>query len=150
MSLLDILPTDLPLHLTVNNITYDCYWLRCYRARWPNKPPLGRNFSEVENLLQRKEDTRNVTSSPQNNESIRAPNNHSTLKTSSEKSTGSNSLNSSVISAKINGEKSWKELYLEMHLREYLENLEPENYDPEQVWHFQSVKFDDCGMACCR
>lgn len=148
LSLLDILPTDLPLPLTVTHIAYDCYWLRCYQNRWPQKPPIGRNFSEIENLTQDRKEVVDFSSSLTLNN--RTESNKSLEESNKHKSTGGNSResiksspSSAVSSRTIKNEsrlKTWKELYLEMHIKEYLENLEPENYNPEKVSFSLSIK----------
>lgn len=38
-------------------------------------------------------------------------------------------------------QKSWKEWYLEMHVKEYLERLKPENYVAEKVSNNKSAHF---------
>lgn len=143
MTLLDILPTDLPLNLSVANIAYDCYWLRCYKKRWPERPPLGRNFSEVEKL-ERETEKKYVEELSPTLSTIDTPDNKDIAQMSGDEDDQNSNLLSLTKSIDIdtcpitfsgqsNVEKNWKELYLEMHIQEYLENLDPENYDPEKV-----------------
>ncbi|GJQ82478.1 hypothetical protein Trydic_g14469 [Trypoxylus dichotomus] len=147
MSLLDILPTTLPLNLTAGHIAYDCYWLRCYRDRWPKKPPIGRNFSEIESLQQEKKQVLTYSSSlsSDNSEigdrSSKTGSSEKLSKVSSQYSKESSPSSPLSRNTAQNEEtlKTWKEFYFEMHIKEYLENLEPENYDGEKIKEITSL-----------
>lgn len=112
--LLNILSTDLPLTMTVPKIGDDIYWKRCYLQKWP------KIISE------------NVATDVQINESVKVNNSR---KSSNDNNNGTDT---SIKSRKSSMEeepfkRSWKECFLEAHIREYLEKLKPEDYDAEKV-----------------
>lgn len=123
--LLSILPTSLPLELAVEKIHEDIFWKRKYIDRWPKIPPIGKSFSAVSSY-------RKNTTLFNNNSNSASVTRTSSL--SSSKSTLSD------ISLVYSEEKSWKQCYLEKHLEEELETLEPQDYDPEKV--FSSIIID--------
>lgn len=117
--LLDLLPLDLPLELAVKHIYEDVYWKRCYYSKWPKTlpkdPPEENIFPSIVSH----------SSSSSSSETAVNGNNHK------------NNLKDhlgSVKDGQNNKPKSWKHYYLEMYLREFLQNLKPEEYDSEKVF----------------
>nr|XP_015836066.1 PREDICTED: T-complex-associated testis-expressed protein 1 isoform X2 [Tribolium castaneum] len=104
--LLNILPTDLPLALTVPKIHDDIYWKRCYLQRWPKVIP------------------ENVSLDVQINEIV---------KVSNSRKSSEESERSRKSSAEAGFKRTWKECFLEIHICEYLEKLKPEKYDAEKI-----------------
>lgn len=86
--------------------------------RWPKIPPTGKYFSEVPNYRKNTTIFNNSDSTSETH----------TFSPSSEKGT------LSEYSFVYSDEKSWKECYLEKHLEEELETLEPQDYNPENVF----------------
>lgn len=111
MLLLSILATDLPLEITVPVIHEDVYWKRCYEGRWPNQLP--KNIKE----------------------DVSFPMYTSTTRSSSIETIDSNTnkSQSTFQTNDLSFTKTWKDYYLEMHIKEYLEYLRPEEYEPEKV-----------------
>lgn len=111
--LLGILATNLPLEITVPIIHEDVYWKRCYEERWPKQLP--RNVTEDFIFPM-------YSSTSSRSETVDSSNtNHS------ESALQNNDLSSGIKT------KTWKHYYLEMHLKEFLEYLRPEEYEPEAV-----------------
>ncbi|XP_044267221.1 dynein regulatory complex subunit 5-like [Tribolium madens] len=104
--LLNILPTDLPLTLTVPKIDGDVYWKRCYLQKWPKSIP------------------ENVSLDVQINEIV---------KVSNSRKSSEESERSRKSSTTEHFKRTWKECFLETHICEYLEKLKPEDYDAEKI-----------------
>lgn len=108
---MELLPTDLPLELTVPIIYEDVYWKRCYLERWPRALP--KNISE--------DVTYPIYAS-------------TTSSTTVSVIDGINEVSDILeTEAVFYVKKTWKHFYLEMHFREFLELLPPEEYEPEKV-----------------
>lgn len=140
-ALLDLLPTNLPLHLTVPRIDSDIFWLRCYKERWPLAPPKGKRFSETVQL--------NVEDNT-NSEETHFDEQNSREESSKENDNGESvcsdkkSIRSRIIEGTVSkrrGEASWKQCFLEEHLRETLESTEPGRYNVEKVTCVQLLVF---------
>lgn len=117
--LLDILSTDLPLNLTIPTINENVYWKRCYIHRWPKSIPHRVEDIEIlETVISKNHQKFNSVSTAKDSDSG-----------SSRSSTGKKRRSS----YHSNRKKSWKEWYVEMYVREYLEKQKPENYDAEKV-----------------
>ncbi|KAL3281064.1 hypothetical protein HHI36_004288 [Cryptolaemus montrouzieri] len=104
-SLLNILPVDLPLELTVSKIEDNIYWKKCSLNKWPTQMP------------------RNVI----NKRMFAFP-----TRSDKNESLDATSLGSEDDLVYI-AEKSWKQYYLENYIKEFLEKLQPEQYDPEKL-----------------
>lgn len=107
--LLNILPTNLPLELVVSKVNDNIYFKKCAIERWYHLIPINikeKNMFIFNSTELKKEE-------PLENTEIK------------EYSIKNDDL--------FTESKNWKEHYLENHMREYLENLKPEDYDPEQV-----------------
>ncbi|KAJ8981722.1 hypothetical protein NQ317_003787 [Molorchus minor] len=124
--LIDILPTHLPLHLTIPKINDDMYWMRCYAERWPLNLPHDVKPLEIFEVL-RSNNTRTLSNSCNGN------NAHG--KSSTRGSTTNVAKIESRDKLKRNNpdQRNWKEFYIEMHMKEYLESLKPEQYDAEKM-----------------
>lgn len=117
--LLDILSTDLPLSITIAKINENIYWQRCYKKRWPKELPHQVKAVEIFEIV--------------HSNDIRK----SSLVYSSKGSDRSGSSRNSTTNRKSNytdiEKKTWKQCYIEMHVRDYLEKLKPEQYNAEEV-----------------
>lgn len=111
--LLDVLPTELSLESTVPIIHEDVYWKRCYEERWPKQLPNDIIYST---------------------HACRSSTPSSTDKTI----THYNAHKSEYVSKIVDDIRTWKCCYLEMHVKEVLENLRPEDYEPEEVSKFST------------
>ncbi|KAJ3654632.1 hypothetical protein Zmor_013807 [Zophobas morio] len=120
--LLDILPTELPLGLTIPKINDDIYWKRCYLQRWPKLIP------------------ENVSLDIQISEIVKV--NNGSRKSSTTNSASSQRSRKSSQEQQKSNKRTWKECFLEMHLREYLEKLKPEDYDAEKIKELSDL----CGI----
>ena len=133
-ALLDLLPANLPLDLTVPRITFDIFWLRCYKERWPLAPPKGKSFSETAQL-----DVENNANSEEETHSDEQDSKRRSLEDNDGEGTACGDENSIVSRinegtfSKKRGETSWRQCFLEQHLRETLEATEPDNCDVEKV-----------------
>ncbi|XP_045471981.1 dynein regulatory complex subunit 5-like [Harmonia axyridis] len=119
--LLNILPTNLPLHLTVPIIKDNIYWKKCALLRWPQKMPMNITDSGMF-----------IFNSPNSKEEKHED--KEDLQVDGEKSYNSEIDESSSVNSLLPYDrKTWKEYYLENHIKEYLEKMEPAEYDPEQM-----------------
>lgn len=118
--LLDVLATDLPLEITVPIIHEDVYWRRCYEERWPKQLP-EHVASEVNFPI------------CSSNTSSRTDNVIDDSRTSHTEDV------SPIINDLSCGfeTKTWKHYYLEMHVKDFLEKLRPEEYESEKVILYQ-------------
>lgn len=105
------------MELSVSKINEDIYWKRAHVTRWPKNPPISKTYSDVPNYRRNS----NIFSSLSSIYSA------TTLDDTSRRSSKAIGGESKF------GVKTWKENYLERHLQEELENLAPEDYDPEEV-----------------
>ncbi|XP_068904542.1 dynein regulatory complex subunit 5-like [Tenebrio molitor] len=120
--LLNILSTDLPQNLTIPRINDDIYWKRCYLKKWPKLIP------------------ENVSTDVQINEIVRV--NNGSRKSSTANSVASPRSKKSSLQQQNPNQRNWKECFLEMHLRDYLEKLKPEDYDAEKIKELSDL----CGI----
>lgn len=131
--LLDILETDLPLKLTIPKIPDDVYWKRCYLEKWPRQQPVNVRPIEISEIF-RGDGSRRLSSTFSVNGSNGSTGGRNSM-------SGSQSSQLSQEPRKIVGntknidydKRTWKEYYIEMYLKEYLENMKPEEYDAEKV-----------------
>lgn len=126
--LLDILSTDLPLSLTIPKINENVYWRRCYIQRWPKNIPFHVQDVEIVEIVHCND--------------IRK---RSSVYSVKDTESGSGSRISTATKRKLsndqdNSKKSWKIWYVEMHIREYFENLKPTNYDAQMVSNNKKLK----------
>lgn len=135
--LLDILSTDLPLKLTIPKIDENVFWRRCYIQRWPQSLPHEVQDIEISEIVHC-HDVRKYSNVFSARNSVIGPS--SRIPTPLKRR------------RRITGKKSWKDCYIEMHIREYLENLKPENYDAEKVRYqvFLTYKYINTGNNIIR
>lgn len=128
----DILSTSLPLALTIPKISDDIYWKRCYVERWPTKLPKDIADIEIEEIVKLNDIRKcsSVYSIKENGEDDRA---HESVKDSRRSSRVSAVCTSRKKDDNMTDNKTWKEYYIEMHIKEFFENLSPENYNAEKV-----------------
>ncbi|XP_044750313.1 dynein regulatory complex subunit 5-like [Coccinella septempunctata] len=114
--LLNILPTNLPLCITVPIINDNFYWKKSALERWPHLMPTNVTecdmFTFPSKAIEKKSfdcDDENISDTSLYTE------------------------NSSEKTGVFTETKSWKQYYLENHIKEYLEKLQPEEYDPEEM-----------------
>ncbi|KAJ8913522.1 hypothetical protein NQ315_017073 [Exocentrus adspersus] len=119
--LLDILDTNLPLKLTVPRIPDDVYWRKCYLEKWPKQLPDKVKPVEFTEIFR---DTRKLSSACSDG-------NGRISRRSSQASLGK--IKTKTFISKDSDKKTWKQCYLEMYLKDYLENLKPENYDAKKM-----------------
>lgn len=110
--LVDILPCDLPLYLTVPIVNDDNYWRRCYIDKWPKAP---KPYVEDETLVFEKIESNGLDEMDDTSVMVKS---------------------SSEIDVSVRehfGPKKWKSHFLERYIQEYLENLNPEDYNQDYV-----------------
>lgn len=120
--LLDLLPTNLQLDVSVLRINEDIYWKRAHAIRWPKNPPSTRHYTDV---LEYRRNS-NIYSSLSSIYTLSSTNVEDVSRRSSQITFDRKPIH------KFDN-KTWKEYYLERHLTETLENLQPEDYNPEEV-----------------
>lgn len=129
--LLDLLPVDLPLELTVKNIYEDVYWKKCYYSKWPKllpkDPPEENSFpATVSQSSSGTSSSVEIIATNGNNRQYKSKEINSSLEI--------------VESEQNKNRKTWKHYYLEMHLKEFLENLRPEEFGCEKVFGVNKSK----------
>lgn len=98
------------------------YWKRCYLSKWSQKLPI---LSEAENQFSHIVKYQGV-SSPKGNFDKTSLVLKETIKTCAVK-VGEELL------VKGGQKRTWKKCFCEMHVKDYLKNLRPEEYNPEKV-----------------
>ncbi|XP_066255161.1 dynein regulatory complex subunit 5 [Euwallacea similis] len=129
--LLDVLPVELKLELTIPKINDEVYWKKCCVHRWPKKVPDIKTQTEAieivrEGIRENKGFFSNVSDRHTTNKSASSSSNSSSRKTSGKSSLKGNAQEQQQV-------KTWKKFYCEMHVKDYLENLKPEEYNPEKI-----------------
>lgn len=148
--ILELLPTKLPLELTVPIIQDEYYWERCYEAYWPDSAPPNRRykyeklcpFIPDEEIPSTEElmclDNVDVQSLEMVRSSFSVENDSTQDQYFIEKearNSGSN-LNASVTYEVPNNiiiMKSWKQSFLERYLAQVLEQMTPDIFHEEYV-----------------
>ncbi|XP_050306843.1 dynein regulatory complex subunit 5-like [Anthonomus grandis grandis] len=126
--LLDLLPESLPLELTIPRISDEVYWKKCYLIRWPKKvAKIKEDFGYLSHIVR---NGVNVLNEDFISEQLGSKNGKSSA-SGSKRSKPSRKY--SDISTERPVGRTWKKIYCEMHVKDYLERLRPEDYNPEKI-----------------
>ncbi|KAF7270060.1 dynein regulatory complex subunit 5-like [Rhynchophorus ferrugineus] len=140
--LLDLLSENLPLEVTIPRINDEIYWKKCFLKRWPKKyPPLKTNVP----LQQFIRNSLNEANEEFLKETLQKESSNQQSQVGSRRSSRTSCGTSSVKSEIVN-DISWKRLYVETHVQEYLESLEPERYNPEKMKNLCDLCGDYLGV----